>query len=136
MAKEFTSPVKRLLPRVVDKDGRMQEFRADSLGIGYRPYNTKRTMYRSHDEVRTWMESTDSPQLNVEKVSKDADIPSEIKRILTAHPGLHFAQIQEKLRHKSIELDRRMAGTILQLLKKSGEVKQEGFHYTLVKKGA
>jgi hypothetical protein len=54
--------------------------------------------------------------------------------VLTAHPRLHIAKLQQQLKAKGIALDKRMTGTILDLLKQTGKVKQEGFEYSLVRK--
>ena len=62
------------------------------------------------------------------------DIPHEITMVLAAHPKLHLAQLQSQLKAKGLGLDKRTAATILDLMKQTGKVKQEGFAYSLTRK--
>ena len=63
------------------------------------------------------------------------DIPHEITMVLASHKDpVHFATIQSQLKAKGLGLDKRTAATILDLMKQTGKVKQEGFAYSLTRK--
>jgi hypothetical protein len=104
------------------------------LTIGFRLRFSKQTHYLNVKDAYMAAKYTANVQLKAERpkgLAKDVSVPHEILTILKEAKHLHIATLMMKLKEKGLAIDRRMTGAILELLKETGKVKQDGFEYSL-----
>lgn len=132
---KVSAPYVRETP--ITHEGKPVVIRIDPPGyaIGFRLRHSKQTYYLNVADAFMAARYGKEPQIKQEKPKslKNSSYKDEVMRVLETHKRLNIAQVMKQLKEKGLALDRRMAGDILELLKETGKVKQEGFDYSLTR---
>lgn len=128
---KVTAPYIRETPVQCEGKSIVLKIKPPGYTIGFRLRHSKQTYHLN--VLDAFMAARAQP----EKVSSErpkavkAPVKDSILSVLQAHKRLNIAQVMQQLKQKGMGIDRRMAGEILELLKETGRVKQEGFDYSI-----
>lgn len=123
----------------VSVDGKPLALKIDppGYGIGLRRHGSRMTYFVDFKDIWSFATSKGAdPRMTgtIPKNIKSPSIKDEILNVLLAHGKLNIAEVMLQLKYKGLPIKRNVAGEILGLMKEAGQVKQEGFSYSLVKK--
>ena len=133
---KITQPYVRETPVMDTKENRAVCIKIEPPGytIGFRLRGGRTTWHLSVLDAYMAARYTANPVTKAElpKYAKGPSIKDEILNVLRANTALNIAQVMQKMKEKSLPLKRNEAGTILDLMKDAGLVKQHGFTYEVV----